>query len=93
MPFFIPEILTQFYVKHYYEGVFSQKEGMNMRFSRKLLVRKGTQNGTYGSLSVPKPVLDAWASVETVEMKFDEQSNILVISPIGIKPILGDDQR
>jgi hypothetical protein len=63
-----------------------------MRFSRKLLVRKGTQNGTYGSLSVPKPVLDAWASVENVEMCFDESRNILVISPIGVKPIFGDDQ-
>ena len=63
-----------------------------MKFSRKLLVRKGTQSGTYGTLSVPKPVLDAWASVETVEMQFDERLNILVISPIGIKPIFGDDQ-
>ena len=60
-----------------------------MRFSRKLIVREGT----YGTLSVPKPVLDAWASVETVEMQFDESSNILVISPIGIKPIFGDDPR
>ena len=93
MPFFIPEILTQFYVKHYFEGVFPQKEGINMRFSRKLLVRKGTQNGTYGSLSIPKCVLDMWASVENVEMCFDESRNILVISPIGIKPIFRDDQR
>jgi hypothetical protein len=30
-----------------------------MKFSRKLIVR----SGTYGTISVPKPVLDAWASV------------------------------
>lgn len=48
-----------------------------MKFSRKLIVR----DGTYGTISVPKPVLDAWASVEVVEMEFDEGSNILVISP------------
>ena len=75
----IDSILRQ----HYYEGVFPQKEGINMRFSRKLLVRKGTQSGTYGSLSVPKPVLDAWASVENVEIQFDERNNILVIKPIA----------
>jgi hypothetical protein len=50
-----------------------------MKFSRKLIVR----DGTYGTISVPKPVLDAWASVETVEMQFDENTNILVIKPIA----------
>ena len=50
-----------------------------MKFSRKLIVRMGT----YGTLSVPKPVLDAWASVVTVEMRFDEENNILVIKPVG----------
>jgi hypothetical protein len=49
-----------------------------MKFSRKLIVRKGT----YGTLSVPKSVLDAWASVSNVEMLFDENRNILVIKPI-----------
>ena len=48
-----------------------------MKFSRKLIVREGT----YGTISVPKPVLDAWASVEDVEMEFDEASNRLVIAP------------
>lgn len=48
-----------------------------MKFSRKLIVR----SGTYGTISVPKPILDAWASVETVEMKFDERNNILMIAP------------
>ena len=48
-----------------------------MKFSRKLIVRMGI----YGTISVPKPVLDAWGSVETVEMQFDERSNILVIKP------------
>jgi hypothetical protein len=48
-----------------------------MKFSRKLIVREGT----YGTISVPKPVLDAWASVETVEMQFDESNNTLVIVP------------
>jgi hypothetical protein len=63
--------------------VFPQKEGINMRFSRKLVVRKGTPSGTYGSLSVPKCVLDVWTSVEIVEMQFDERNNILVIKPIA----------
>ncbi len=48
-----------------------------MKFLRKLI----TRNGQYGSISVPKPVLDAWASVETVEMLFDENRNTLVIIP------------
>lgn len=49
-----------------------------MKFSRKLVVRMGT----YGTISVPKPIFDAWASVETVEMQFDERGNVLVIKPI-----------
>jgi hypothetical protein len=48
-----------------------------MKFLRKLIVR----DGQYGSISVPKPVLDAWAPVETVEMMFDENRNTLVITP------------
>jgi len=48
-----------------------------MKFSRKLIVREVT----YGTISVQKPVLDAWASVEDVEMEFDEASNKLVILP------------
>ena len=48
-----------------------------MKFLRKLIVR----DGQYGSISVPKPVLDAWTSVETVEMLFDENRNTLVITP------------
>lgn len=48
-----------------------------MKFSRKLIVR----SGTYGTISVPKPVLDAWASVGEVMMDFDETSNTLAIVP------------
>jgi hypothetical protein len=48
-----------------------------MKFLRKLIVR----DGHYGSISVPKPVLDTWASVETVEMQFDEIRNTLLITP------------
>jgi len=48
-----------------------------MKFSRKLIVR----DGTYGTISVPKPVLDAWSSAENVVMEFDEESNKLVIMP------------
>jgi hypothetical protein len=50
-----------------------------MKFLRKLMVREGT----YGTLSVPKCVLDAWSSVEEVEMEFNENRNILVIKPIA----------
>jgi hypothetical protein len=50
-----------------------------MKFSRKLIVR----DGTYGTISVPKPVIDAWASVENIEIQFDEKGNILVIKPIA----------
>jgi hypothetical protein len=48
-----------------------------MKFLRKLIMR----DGQYGSISVPKPVLDAWASIETVEMHFDENRNTLTIVP------------
>jgi len=48
-----------------------------MKFSRKLVVRAGQ----YGSISVPKPVLDMWSKVETVEMQFDENRNVLVVVP------------
>lgn len=46
-----------------------------MMFSRKLIITEGT----YGIISLPKPVLEAWASVENVEMEFDESRNILLI--------------
>ncbi|MGV8127401.1 MAG: hypothetical protein ACP5PV_09360 [Methanothrix sp.] len=48
-----------------------------MKFLRKLIMR----DGQYGSISVPKPVLDAWASIEIVEMQFDENRNTLTITP------------
>ena len=48
-----------------------------MKFFRKLVVREGT----YGTISVPKPIIDAWSSVENVVMEFDEGSNKLVIVP------------
>ena len=48
-----------------------------MKFNRKLIVR----DGLYGSISVPKSVLNAWSSVEIVEMLFDEMNNTLVITP------------
>lgn len=71
--------MNQFYVNAYIERNPSLKFGMNfMKFSRKLVVRMGT----YGTISVPKPIFDAWASVETVEMQFDERGNVLVIKPI-----------
>jgi hypothetical protein len=49
-----------------------------MKFFRKLIVR----GGQYGSISVPKPVLDAWSSVEDIVMEFDESNNTLVIVPL-----------
>ena len=49
-----------------------------MRFSRKLMVRQGS----YGSISVPKPILDVWKSVEEVEIQFHETTNSLVITPV-----------
>ena len=52
-------------------------DGINMKFSRKLVVREGT----YGTISVPKSVLDAWASVKDVVLEYDEASNKLVIAP------------
>lgn len=48
-----------------------------MKFLRKLIVREGT----YGTISVPKPVLDAWVSVEEVVMDFDAAGNTLAIVP------------
>ena len=49
-----------------------------MKFNRKLIVRNIQQ----GSVTIPKPVLDAWNHVETVEMLFDEENNTLVICPV-----------
>lgn len=48
-----------------------------MKFLRKLVVR----GGIYGTISVPKPVLDSWSSVEEIELDFDERSNILIVTP------------
>lgn len=48
-----------------------------MKFSRKLVVREGT----YATISVPKPILDLWASVKDVVLEYDEASNKLVIVP------------
>lgn len=48
-----------------------------MKFLRKLVVR----GGIYGTISVPKPVLDSWSSVEKMELDFDEGSNILIVTP------------
>lgn len=48
-----------------------------MKFLRKLVVREGI----YGTISVPKPVLDSWSSVEKMELDFDEGSNILIVTP------------
>jgi len=52
-------------------------EGIDMKFSRKLVVREGT----YATISVPKPILDLWASVKDVVLEYDEASNKLVIVP------------
>jgi hypothetical protein len=52
-------------------------KGIRMKFFRKLVVREGT----YGTISVPKPIIDAWASVENIVIDFDEASNMLVIVP------------
>jgi len=60
---------------------------MNMKFSRKLMVRQGS----YGSISVPKPVLDAWKSVEEVEIQFHETTNSLVITPVADGGSNGDE--
>jgi hypothetical protein len=55
-------------------------KGINMKFTRKLVVNKGS----YGAISIPKPVLDSWPSVEDVEMQFNESTNTLVIIPKGV---------
>lgn len=49
-----------------------------MKFIRKIVVR----DQTYGTISIPKPVLDAWSSVESVELHFDEANNRLTIMPM-----------
>ena len=59
------------------ESSLKKLDGINMKFSRKLIVREGT----YGTISVPKPVLDAWTSVEDVLREYDEAINKLVIAP------------
>ena len=69
---------TQFYVDAIFGGAFPHLEGINMRFSRKLVVR----DGSYGTISVPKPILDSWISVENVVLDFDEDQNTLIIKPI-----------
>ena len=59
------------------ESSLKKLDGIKMKFSRKLIVREGT----YGTISVPKPVLDAWALVKDVVLEYDEASNKLVIVP------------
>ena len=48
-----------------------------MKFLRKLVVREGA----YGTISVPKPVLDSWIDVEDVELNFFEDKRTLIITP------------
>jgi len=60
---------------------------MDMRFSRKLMVRQGS----YGTISVPKPVLDVWKSVEEVEIQFHETTNSLVITQVADGGSNGDE--
>ena len=66
------------------ESSLKKLDGIKMKFSRKLIVREGT----YGTISVPKPVFDAWGSVKDVVLEYDEASNKLVIVPK-----LGDGHR
>ena len=49
-----------------------------MKFLRKLVVREGA----YGTISVPKPVLDTWSDIEDLELEFYEDKGILVIMPL-----------
>lgn len=48
-----------------------------MKFLRKLVVRQGQ----YGTISVPKPVLESWSTVRTVELRFDEMNSTLLVVP------------
>jgi hypothetical protein len=54
-----------------------KSEWISVRFLRKLVLK----DRFYGTISVPKPVLDAWASVENVEIQFDENAKVMVITP------------
>jgi hypothetical protein len=56
----------------------NNRDALKMKFNRKLIVRNMQQ----GSVTIPKPVLDAWDNVETVEMLFDEENKTLVICPV-----------
>ena len=49
------------------------------------------RQGSYGTISVPKPVLDAWKSFEEVEMQFHETTNSLVITPVADGGSNGDE--
>ena len=56
---------------------------MKLKFLRKLSVRDGKQ--FYASLSLPKAILDVWASVENVEIEFEDRGTslgVLTVTPI-----------
>jgi hypothetical protein len=50
-----------------------------MKFYRKL-----TKNNGYGSISIPKPILDELTNTgaEHVEISFNEQSGVIIVKPL-----------
>ena len=49
-----------------------------MIFTRK--IQKNSQH-SYGLITIPKPILDVWTDIESVDMRFDEAHETIVITP------------
>ncbi len=49
-----------------------------MIFSRK--IQKNSQH-SYGLITIPKPILDVWTDIKSVDMLFDEAHETIVITP------------
>lgn len=49
-----------------------------MRFVRKL-----SKQRDFASISIPKAIFDCWNNVEWVEFLFDEENDVLVLTPFN----------
>ena len=49
-----------------------------MIFTRK--IQKNTMH-RYGLITIPKPIMDVWSDIESVDMLFDEAHGTIMITP------------
>jgi hypothetical protein len=56
---------------------FSNIGELNLKFYRKIM-----RNGDYGSIAIPKPILDEFLNNGATHVVLEEQNGILIVSPI-----------